>query len=740
MANDIVESSVQQIPDHSESVRHLVLRVANAYDPTLPKWWSPQRDAFLRKFWRTEPILASAVYSIAARNSAFGWDLSGLSEDVLWAQRLLQSADFGGGWQQLVTKTTIDLLSQDNGAAWEIVRPSKVTVDGLTLPAVKQYYENNEDAEWFALHPNGKIRLRGRSYKLFDSPLDPPIGIAHLDIGKVQRTGDPETPAIYTDIGGKRHAMKWWQIILFSDMPSPIEEMNGVGVCACSRVFRHAHTLQSLSVYKDEKLSGEFTRAVHITNADPGIIQDQITQSRQNAANVGLQRYSQPVIASTFDPSATPTVTTINLASMPDGFEESTTLEWYVSVLALALGVDYGFLAPLPGKGLGTASQSETMARQSRGKSSRLFMDTTSNALNFRGILPQSVRFKYIERDTQQEQQEETVKKLRAETRTIMIKSGEISPQIARQIASDEGDLEEKYLNAMGEQNLTPGVEIGGDDNLHARDTVSNAAGDSSLLLATEPLGDVEPLDITETETETATASLRKDYSFDQKAIKARYNFLFPTSTLAQKVTNAARKAIRKEQEEEDPLSDALDTYHDELLDLAQSANESLITQSVFEDALLTLSGLTLLAIFELGYNDPSYNDRETKLSPIITSLINTNADAIPGFADAIYSGRYTDRKDVLERRVALWRDSASAAYPIGQISAPSRKDQRYEFVMGPTSDHCVDCTRLDGQVHTSSEWQANSKYLPRSRDLACSGFRCLCTLEETDDAISGNF
>lgn len=738
MANDIIESSVQQKPTHSDT-RHVVLQLAGAYDQTIPKWWSPRRDAFLREFWPTEPILASAIYSIAARNSAFGWDLEGLSDDVLWAQRLLQSADFGGGWQQLVTKTTIDTLTQDAGAAWEIIRPSKVTIDGITLPAVKQYYENNEGVEWFALHPDGKIPLRDRDYKLFDSPLDPPIGIAHLDIGKVQRTGDPETPAIYTDVDGKRHAMKWWQILLFSDMPSPIEEMNGVGVSACSRIFRHAHTLQSLSVYKDEKLSGQFTRAVHITNADPGLIQDQISQAHENAINVGLQRYSQPVIASTFDPGATPTIATIDLASMPDGFEESTTLEWYVSVLALALGVDYGFLAPLPGKGLGTASQSETMARQSRGKSSRLFMDTTSNALNFRGILPASVRFKYIERDTQQEQQEETVKKLRAETRTIMIKSGEISPQIARQIASDDGDLNEKYLNAMGEQNLTPGVEVGGDDSLVAREIVNDAAAENSLLLATEPLGETAPPETTKT-TEIATASLRKARTFDKKAIKARYNYLFPTGTLAQKVTNAARKAIGKKQEEENPLSDALTTYYDELLNLAESANEELITQSVFEDALLTLSGLTLLAIFELGYSDSSYNNVETKLSPLITNLINANADAIPGFAGAIYSGNYVDRGVALERRVALWRDSASAAYPIGQVSNPSREDQRYEFVMGPTSDHCEDCARLDGQVHTASEWQANSKYLPRSRDLACSGFRCLCTLEETNDAISGNF
>jgi len=1108
MADEIVESSVQQKPTHKET--SVVLRFLTLYNREMPDWWSPQRDAFFRDFWTDEPILASAIYSIAARNAAFGWDLSGLSEDVLWAQQLLQGSDFGGGWQQLITKTTTDLLTClaarstvmlggdrrgqrksvyhmvndkdegpvlsvdkdgsivekrvigwhksplgnrrwmwirakyssfhsgkrpggmhltndhlvntvngwvradqlnpgdkiltgypspnkkqvqlitgtmlgdasmnmkhgrssamlrfthceeqkewinlktsslsgfgwtpknthvnkefnsvylqlnshctpglsdifdqwhadkkkhvpfdvvrenfsplmlaawymddgslqqnlssngnrvrpgislytngfdpeesdelaniltengfeaktytyyatarnkhytmihlgadgaevflkyiaayvpptmryklpediyeldqydpalwdlgsantfvdevetivykdhtasgktvqtaycldvegthnfsvcginvhncDNGSFWEVIRPAKVMIDGLALPAVKQYYENNTEAEWFGIGSDGKrMRLNGSDYKLYDTPLDLPIGIAHLDSARVQRTGDPEVPAIYTDIDGKMHAMRWWQILMFADMPSPIEEMNGVGTSAMSRVYRNAHTLQSLGVYKDEKLSGRFTRAVHLTNADPGLIQDQIKFAQDSATNVGLQRYSQPVIASTFDPSATPTIATIDLASMPDNFEESTTMEWYIAVLALSLGVDYGFLAPLPGKGLGTASQSETMARQSRGKSSRLFMDMTANAINFRGILPESVRFKYIERDPQQELAEESVKKARAETRQIMIKSGEISPQISRQISADDGDLRLKYLDAMGESDLTPGIEVEGDVNLEAVNTEVEAATSAGSLVL--PAAPIEQAEAVPQPTESAIASLGKGYSFDKKAIQARRNYLFKTPTLVNKVLDAARHAVGKKQTQE--IEEALDLYEGELNDLVLSANDGVIDAGALATMLVSLAGTTLLAMFIQALGQSGAQNKT------INEIVQRNEDAAERLAQDIADGRYIGREDILLRRMSLWLGDAYLAYNLGLVNREGNAEERFIFINGPTSDHCADCLRLDGQVHTGSEWSSHPDMLPQSRDLACSGYRCLCKLESTDESTNGNF
>lgn len=734
MTDGVVQGSVQEKPNAER--RQSVFLFSGQFDETVPEWWSPRRDAFFRDFWRDEPVLSSAIYSISSRNAAFGWELDGLPEEVKWAQRLLQSADFGGGWQQLITKTTTDLLTVDNGAFWEIVRPAKVKVDGLVLPAVKQRFENNEKPEWFAIRKEKgvrkKMRLRGKQYRVFDSPLDPPIGIAYLDSGRVERTGDPEIPAIYQDIHGKYHPMRPWQISMFTDMPSPIEDMNGVGFSALSRMFRMAHILQSLSVYKDEKISGRFARSIYITNADPDLINDQVKQASANADNVGLQRYSQPVIASTFDPSAVPTVERIDLASLPDGFSENETMEWYVTILSLALGVDYGFLAPLPGKGLGTASQSETMARQARGKSSRLFMDTTSNTLNFKGILPESVRFRYIERDTQREMEEETVRKTRAETRQIMISSGEITPQIARQMATDDGDLQAKYLNVMGEADITPGVDIQGDENLEAQQIVQDANAPSDIVqeLAGQSVEESEE----EPQSVATPKSLDKGRTVDSQKVKAYQQKLFAEAQgLVDKAKNVARTAFGQKQTEVD-LDEAVQVYQNELEELALAANDGDIPQDTFETLVTDVVSVSLLAFFAHFAGQPYGMG-----GPLDTTL-EYNLSAVARLSSDIYDGRYRDNVEGLKRRLGLWTSDARLAADVGAVSNPEHTDTHYMFVMGPTSDHCSDCMRLDRQIHTAEEWLDNARYLPRSRHLECHGFNCLCELEPTNEPVRGNF
>ena len=87
-----------------------------------------------------------------------------------------------------------------------------------------------------------------------------------------------------------------------------------------------------------------------------------------------------------------------------------------------------------------------------------------------------------------------------------------------------------------------------------------------------------------------------------------------------------------------------------------------------------------------------------------------------------------------------LWLGDARMAYNLGVITNEINAEERFMFVNGPTSDHCVDCMRLDNQVHTGSEWEEHPELLPQSRDLACSGFRCLCKLEKTDEPVSGDF
>jgi len=469
-ALELTEVRKRTVQERADGTHTILFQVAVAADEA-PAWWSRQRDTYLDKFWPTEPYLAGAVFSVAARNAAFRYELEGPRTQVEWAQQLLAQADLGNGWQSFITKLSLDLLTQDNGAFIEVIRPAKVKVKRRWHVALKKRNTRGELA-WYAVKDNEPVPLRGR-YKIVDSPLDLPIGLAHLDSQRCSRTGDLEYPVVYKDLKGGQHKLSWWQVITLEELPSAREDMKGIQRCAVSRVLKAAQILRDIAIYKHEKVSGRFARAVHLTNVQASAVQDAITQAEANADNMGLMRYIQPIVVDILDPTATPAVETIELASLPDSFDEEVTLRWYIACLAMGFGVDYGFLAPLPGKGLGTAAQSETQERQARGKSSRTFMETMSYKLNYHGILPASVVFRFSVADPYVESERDRGYARRVRARSTGIQSGELTPEIARQLASDIGDLPPKYLELMGEADATPIVVGAGHENpdfsLHER-------------------------------------------------------------------------------------------------------------------------------------------------------------------------------------------------------------------------------------------------------------------------------
>ena len=696
MQLDVFDSSVQAASHTNKDRSSFIMRFSQ-YDTIMPSYWSQERDDFLRAFWKEESTLSSAIYSIASRNAAFGWELFGRKEDVEYAQQLLQFADFGGGWQQLIEKTTQDYLTTDNGAFWEVIRPSKIKIDGVDYEVVSADFRNGtKDLHYIK---DGLLyEIGDKAYDIYDSPLDLPIGIAHLDSGRVTRTGDKDIPYLYRDEDGKEHMLRWWQVISFVDMPSPIAEMNGVGFCAISRAFRYAHTVQSMSIYKDEKLSGRFNRAIHITNADPDVLNDQIAQAMAENDNRGLLRYSQPVVATTFDPTTVPSVATIDLASIPDGFTEESTMDWYIAILALALGVDYSFLAPLPGKGLGTASQSETMARQARGKSSRLFMDMVTSAINFKGILPASVQFKFNERDTQQETEEETSKQARAKTRQLMIANGEISPQISRQLANDSGDLPTKYLEAMGEADMVPGVTTQGDVNVTAMDEVISEKSKTARKLI-----------------------LRAN----EKEILQRKQQLLSKKSLVERIKNAASKTNAQKQAgiENEEVRRALELYEQDYQALLEKAPT--LERSKFEELLADLIAVTMMAIF-YAFSGRTRSQFEEQDYDYLEEMLTYNLDAVENAADAVYG-----ETGFSESMLALWIGSMATVAFSAMLRNPDAQEEKLMWTLGAT-EHCATCLALDGQVHTVSEWQ-DSGFRPRSTTcgLLCKGFRCGCEFEE---------
>lgn len=367
------------------------------------------RDAQLRAFIPSEFRFNSALGIVASRNASFSWKIEGPETKAKRFQEILQYANFGAGWANFVSQISIELDTQDNGAFIEIIRE-----------------RNRPDAEL--------------------------VGIAHLDSARCYMTGIPEEPVMYEDRNGKYHTLKWWQVIHLVSMPGTFEMKPGLGYSTLTRLMLACRTIRDISIYVQEKVGGRNARAVTIVK---GVTAKAVQEGWENAKSrfdaSGLFRYSMPLLVSAVDPKADIGFETLEIASLPDGFDLDLSEKQYIAQLAMAFQTDYQEFAPLPGGGLGTSNQSEILHAKSRGKGPGLFMKLISEALNF-WVLPDDLEFKWDEQDPDADAKEAENAKSRADERSIRIASGELTPEVARMRALEAGDLTQEQYDELVRQ------------------------------------------------------------------------------------------------------------------------------------------------------------------------------------------------------------------------------------------------------------------------------------------------
>jgi len=394
-----------------------VMQSAESIEPWGGNW--ARRDSQLRNFVTTEPFVLSSIHSIAATRAAFSWHIDGPPRTAKQVSEMLHRSEKGDGWVIMMLKLVFDVLTQDNGGFLEIVR------------------EDN------------------RNYR------SKVLGLLHLDSAKCVRTADPLKPVIYVRDDGEPVVLNWWQVITFEDMPHPADSAKGRQLSFLSRVLKGAEIIREITKYKHEKVSGRFSRALHLVG---GVAKGEIdrvkNQANMDADNAGLSSYMEPIIMAALDPNATVSHVRLDLASLPDGFDEETSLTWYITLIALASGGDFQDFAPLPGGNLGTASQSEILHRKSSQRGHAMWVKQLEHKFRLYGVIPANITFAFGERDAVEEAQRSAIEEARARTRAARIQSGEITLQVARQIASDDGDLKPEYLAVMSETDVTPSVSL----------------------------------------------------------------------------------------------------------------------------------------------------------------------------------------------------------------------------------------------------------------------------------------
>lgn len=397
-----------------------IFRFATVADD-IPKWgYQPSgRDWSLRGFWPTEPVLASAVTSTAAKYAALGWTLEGPKRVVKQMQTILNWSENGQGWNALMIKTVIDMITQDNGAFIEVVRSG-------------------------------------------NKPTDPVVMLNHLDSARCIRTGRHEEPVVYWDAKNNRHLLKWWQVLPIAEMPSPIEAMRGMQYSAVTRMLLAAQIMRDIGIYHKEKIGGRFNKAVVLVGGvQKRSIEDAFREQQQQADDQGLIRYIQPLIIAALDPTSTVSKQVIELASLPDHFDYEVFMRWYINQLALAFMTDYQEFAPLPAGNLGTSQQSQILHMKSRGKGPANFMSMIEHFFNFYGIMPRNVHFTYGFQDTAEDSAKEELRLKRAQRMQTYIASGVVTKEVVTQMLVDVGDLDEVYLNMMGLTDQTGDIKAG---------------------------------------------------------------------------------------------------------------------------------------------------------------------------------------------------------------------------------------------------------------------------------------
>lgn len=417
------EKSVIDRPSWQErgSLHRTLLFVANVADTITPWSITPlRRDKELREFYVSEPYLASTVYAVSARASGFKWEVVPADptkpkpiNTIREVTNILQNSNMGRGWESLILETCADLYCQDNGAFWELVR------------AV----------------PN--------------TPAAPVIMVNHLDSQRCTRTGDPQYPVIYEDRWGREHVLAWYQVVPLSEFPSADEEAYGVQVCAVSRVLRAAQVLKSIELYKYEKVSGNFARAIHfVSGVTAQEIEDGLAWAREQILNMGTYRYQQPVIIPGIDPTNRISKETIELASLPDAFDEETTFKWYIAQLALGFGVDYQELAPLPGGNLGSSQQSQILHLKTQGKGPALIMALFEHVINNYRIVPRTVKFQFKEHDIRADLDRANAAFIRGKDRVLQVDSGILDMPAALDLAVLAGDIPEYIAQQVQERGI----------------------------------------------------------------------------------------------------------------------------------------------------------------------------------------------------------------------------------------------------------------------------------------------
>ena len=551
--------------------------------------------------------------------------------------------------------------------------------------------------------------------------------------------------------------------------------MYRVGFCWTSRIAEVAQNLIDIATYKQEKMGSRPQRAIMVTKGglDPEDVESSFMAAQLAMDNQSLSRFAKIVVMGNRD-SPEADLSMIDLASLPEGFDEQQSITLAMFTIALTGGVPPRWLWPASETGATKAdAMYQHVAGLTGGPGATLQMLAGALGGSERGkqhtsgkFLPPSLKIVFDFQDDEQDRMQAEVQKTRSEQRERDLNSAVITTRVAREQARQAGDISEAQFEDMElDANRLP-------DGSPVLVLFHSHDGQMQGLLAVDAQGD--PLDVDANDKALWMAAIDKQIKLtDSITVNA------PNAGIKRKARQAvaALKALLvlyqggdlkppepPEPEEEEPEEEEPEDVDDDgeeaksggPFDLKAGSHELDMRSGIraavrglwngtfdfnhFVTAMGTAidRGLTFAwneGAAEVGVRPDEMTDAERNM---LQQRIADQMQHVVNFAQVIMDGSKANggKLGPLHKRAEMWSAQYQSALNQGRIMAGG--DLKYRWTLGD-AEHCASCLRLNGKVKRGSFWQRTG-ILPRVAGalyLICRGFKCQCSLMLTDEPMS---
>lgn len=384
----------------------------------LPEYGDPSLDHVMSCFWREEPILAGAVYSMAAKMASMRWTVTG---------------------PKLSAKRTSQMLSRAacmQGEEW----------GGFISASAQDFYTTNRGLFWGTPRTGAELPINAKPAQIEEYCGRLVQEMEHIDAMNCMLTGNYLSPVWYTSTTtSQSRRLRPGEFIHFSSMPSPREEHLGAGFCAVNRAYKSAKLLMTVYNYDMEKMNNLPPEGVAAVS---GLTMDEFKDAIAlwKAAREENESLTFPQILWLLagNPGNKVSLDIQSFSTLPESFERSTIVEHYVNTLALDFGVDVREFWPVSTSSLGTAAESEIQHMKAKGKGPGEFITLTERHIN--AELPEGTAFAFDTMDIEEDAAGAAVAKGWIDALFPMTKSGGAVEEIItkdefRRLLADKGIL-----------------------------------------------------------------------------------------------------------------------------------------------------------------------------------------------------------------------------------------------------------------------------------------------------------